>query len=61
MNFKRGVAEWVESDTTDPGHQIMEDDEIVADILEDDNSDEHEEEGTVEDSHLVTPRWFPMH
>ena len=34
----------------------MEDDEIVADILEDDNSDEHEEEGTVEDSHLVTPQ-----
>ena len=50
------VLPWLDSDVSDPGYQIMEDDEIVTDTLAQGNSDdESEEEETLEDCHSVTP------
>ena len=37
-DFQRDVAEWIDSDTNDPGYQIMEEDEIVAAVREKDGS-----------------------
>ena len=49
------VAEWIDADLNDPGHQILEDSEIVANILTRDNSDEESEDEVVEDVHAITP------
>ena len=50
------VAEWLDSDLTDPGHQIIDDNEIVANVLREGNSDdESEEEEGMEDCYSITP------
>ena len=33
------VAEWMEADINEPGHQVLDDDEIVADMLECEDND----------------------
>jgi hypothetical protein len=54
-NAQEAVAEWFDSGSNGAGHQIMEDDEIVADTLGQCNSDsESEEEDNIEESLLVT-------
>jgi len=56
--LEEDVTEWMESDNADPGHQILDDDEIVADLqqLEEEHSDDSEDEDPVEDSHPITPQ-----
>ena len=56
LNFQEAVAEWLDSDVTDPGHQIMEDDEIVANALTEGNSDDESEEEEDYGVHSITPR-----
>ena len=48
------VAEWLDSDLADPGHQITDDEEIVADTLKTNNDEESDEEEGIEES-TVTP------
>ena len=60
LNFQEAVAEWLDSDVTDPGHQIMEDDEIVANALTKGNSDDETEEEEDDGVHLITPVTFSM-
>lgn len=47
-DMRDAVAEWMEADTNEPGHQILSDDEIVAEVVvseeEGDGSDEDEGE-----------------
>ena len=55
-DVQEAFAEWFDSDSSDAGHQIIEDDEIVADVLAQGNSDnESEEEEAMEDCRSVTP------
>ena len=48
------VAKWLDSDLADPGHQIADDEEIVADTLKTNNDEESDEEEGIEES-TVTP------
>ena len=45
------VAEWFDSSVTDPGYQIIDDDEIVANALGEGNSDDESEEEEVMGEH----------
>ena len=48
---QEAVAEWIDADVNEPGHQIMDDDEIVAEMVasEDDGDDESDEEESAAD------------
>lgn len=46
------VAQWMEADTDEPGHQVLDDDEIVADMLAGESWDNEE---SSERKLLMTP------
>ena len=53
-------AEWMNADVNEPGHQIMDDDEIVAEMVasEDDDEDESDEEESAADPSITPAEAF---
>ena len=62
------VSEWMEADTNEPGHEVLDDDEIVADLLSHEEEDEESSDeadstpcvtaGEAFDALDVTLRWL---
>ena len=54
QDLQDAVVEWLDSDCAHPGHQILDDEEIVADTLEISNNEESDEEEEIEQT-KITP------
>ena len=54
------VAEWMEADINEPGHQVLDDDEIIADMLEceDDDHEESSDEEAAASPHVAASEAF---